>query len=99
MGNFFKALIKGSKWVVVFLGLLFFLIALWLGCAWSIGWLVNRFFDPSHFGPQQYLLFGSCVLVFTLIVQAITIILTGWILISYGQSTGALARMQAQKNA
>jgi hypothetical protein len=89
MGKFFKELIKGSKWVFIFLGTLFLLIALWLGCAWSIGWTVNHM---GIYGPQHYLLFGSCALIFTLIIQAITIILAGWILISYGRSNGFIGK-------
>ncbi len=83
---FFKELLKGSKWVILALIILTIAVASWYGAAWSLGWYVHNFFDLKNFGPQNYVQLGSCVLVFTLIVQIITVILTGWFLLSWGKS-------------
>ena len=86
--TFFKELLKGSKWVILALVILTVAVAFWYGAAWSLGWYVRNFFDLKNFGPQNYVQLGSSVLVFTLIVQIITVILTGWFLLSWGKSRG-----------
>ena len=84
--KFFKELLKGSKWVILALVILSVVVVSWYGAAWSLGWYTHKFFDLKNFGQGNYVQFGSCVLVFTLIIQVITIILTGWFLISWGKS-------------
>jgi len=83
---FFKELLKGSKWVLLAVLILAVLVAGWYGTAWTLGWYVERFFDLKDFGSANFVQFGSSMLVFTLIVQIITIILTGWFLLSWGKS-------------
>lgn len=90
MSKFLKELAKGLKWVFIFLAILAFLVSLWIGCSWSIGWTINHFFDLKNFGPQKFLAFGSCALAFTLIIQAITIIMVSWVLLAYGRSFGLI---------
>lgn len=85
---FFKELLKGLKWVVLALIILTVAVITWYGVSWSLGWYVDRFFDLKSFGSQDFVQFGSSVLVFTLIIQIITIILTGWFLVSWGKSRG-----------
>jgi energy-coupling factor transporter transmembrane protein EcfT len=86
--DFFKELLKGLKWVVLALIALVIAVASWYGAAWSLGWYVDKFFDLENFGQQNYVQLGSCVLVFTLIIQIVTVILTGWLLLSWGRSRG-----------
>lgn len=84
--KFWKELLKGSKWVVICLVVLAVGIAAWYWVAWCLGWYTHRFFDLKTFGPQNFVQFGSSMLVFTLIVQIITVILTGWFLLAWGRS-------------
>jgi len=88
MGKFFKELLRGTKWVGMSLIILAILIGMWVGCAWSLGWLVENYLSLENFGPHKYIGFGSGVLVFILIIQIITIILTLWALLAWGRSNG-----------
>ena len=88
--KFFKELLKGFKWVIISILILAIIIVSWIGCAWSLGWLVERFFDLQNFGSNKYIVFGSGVLAFTLIIQMITIILTLWALLAWGRSRSVL---------
>jgi len=88
MGNLFKELLKGLKWVLIAVSVIIFLIGVWVGLAWFIGWFVNRFFDLQNFGPHSYISFGSIMLVLCLAMQIITIVITAWALISYGKARG-----------
>lgn len=81
-------LLKGLKWVILLITVLAVLVISWCGAAWVLGWYAYKFFDLKNFGPENYVQFGSSVLVFMLIVQVITIIITGWFLISWGKSRG-----------
>lgn len=92
MGKFFKELLKGFKWVIIALIILAALIALWIGCAWSLGWVVHRYVDLKNFSPENFIPFGSVVLVFTLIIQIITIILTLWALLAWGRARGVIKK-------
>ena len=83
---FLKELLKRSKWVILAIIILVIVIASWYGVAWALGWYIHKFFDLKNFGPWNYVRHGSCILVFTLIIQIVTIILTGWFLISWGKS-------------
>ncbi len=84
--NLFTELIKGLKWVLLAIIILAAVVASWYGVAWSMGWYAHNFFDLKNFGQSNYVQFGSCVLVFTLITQIITIIITGWFLLAWGKS-------------
>lgn len=84
--SLFKELLKGLRWVILALIILAGGINVWYWIAWLFGWYVHKFFDLKNFGPWNYVQFGSCVLVFTLVIQIITVILTGWFLISWGKS-------------
>lgn len=92
MTKFFKELLRGFKWVTLSLTILIIFITLWVGCAWSLGWLVNKYFDLKNFGPENFIPFGSGVLVFTLIIQIITIILTLWALLAWGRSRNIIKK-------
>jgi len=85
---FFKELFKGLKWFLLALAILAICIAAWYGFAWSLGWYVHHFFDLKNFGQWNYVQFGSCILVFTLVIQIVTVVLTGWFLIAWGKSRG-----------
>lgn len=85
-----KELLRGLRWVFVALGTIAFLVALWVGCAWSIGWALNHFYDLKNFGSSQYISVGSCALVFTVLIQIVTIILTLWVILSYGKNKGLI---------
>ena len=93
MGKFIAELLTGFKWVLIAILLLSVLIAGWLGCAWGIGWAINHFFDLRNFGPKSYLAYGSCIIAITFILQVITILLTGWVLIAYGKSSGFIGKI------
>lgn len=88
MSKFTKELFHGTKWVVIAFFTLAFLIGMWLGCAWSLGWLVENYLDIENLAPHKYISFGSGVLTFILIIQIITIILTLWALLAWGRSKG-----------
>jgi len=88
MNKFFKELLRGLKWVGIALLILVALVAMWVGGAWSLGWLINQYVDLQNFGPHRYISVGSGVLAFTLIIQVITIILTLWALLAWGRSKG-----------
>lgn len=88
MTKFFKELFKGLKWVLISLSILAALIGMWLGCAWSLGWLVDNYLNIEMLNSQKYIGFGSVVLVFILIIQIITIILVLWALLAWGRSKG-----------
>jgi len=97
MGRLHKELLRGSKWVGVAILVVIVTVALWLGIAWSLGWFTNRFFDLSNFGSQNYISFGSSVLVFTFIIQIITVILTAWGLLSWGKARGIYGKKGLDK--
>lgn len=86
MNKFLKELFKGFKWVLISILILALIIAVFIGSAWGLGWLVDRLFDFKDFGPKFYIPFGSAVLVFTVIIQIITVIITVWALLAYGKS-------------
>lgn len=86
--SLFKELFKGLKWVLLSIAILAVLVVSWYGAAWSLGWYINRFFDLSNFSQKNYVQFGSCVLVFTFVIQIMTVILTAWFLIAWGKSRG-----------
>ena len=88
MGKFFKELLRGLKWLGLSLIILAALIAMWVGCAWSLGWLIEHYVDLQNFGPHRYISIGSGILTFTLIIQIITIIITLWALLAWGRSKG-----------
>jgi hypothetical protein len=90
--EFFKELLKGSRWVLISILVLALIIASFIGSAWGLGYLVERFFDLKNFGPDRYIPFGSAVLVFTFIIQLITIIITIWALLAYGKSRGIIKK-------
>jgi hypothetical protein len=92
--KFFKELGVGFKWVVIALIVLAILVSLWIGCAWGLGWSIHRFFDMSNYGPNKFISFGSCALVFTIIIQAITIILVGWVMLAWGRANGLIGKKQ-----
>lgn len=88
MSKLSKELIRGLKWVLISIFLVIIMIASWIGFAWAIGWFTQRFYDLSNFGPSNYISFGSSILVFTFVIQIITIILTLWALLSWGKARG-----------
>ncbi len=88
MGKLHKELFKGLKWVLIAILIIAFMVGAWVGLAWSIGWFVNRFFDLQNFSPESYISFGSIMLVFNLILQIITVIITVWALLAWGKSRG-----------
>jgi len=90
MNKFFKELFRGFKWVFVAFLILVGLIGLWLGCAWSLGWLVDNYLNVEMLSSNKYIGFGSVVLVFILIIQLITIILVLWALLAWGRSKGVV---------
>lgn len=92
MNKLHTELLKGSKWVLVAIIIIAFLVGAWVGLSWSIGWFVNSFFDLQNFGPQSYISFGSIMLVFNLILQIITVIITVWALLSWGKSRGVYGK-------
>ena len=98
MPRFFAELLKGSKWVGIALFVIALLVTLFIGSAWGLGWLVERFFDLGNFGPHKYIAFGSAVLVFTTIIQLVTIILTIWALLAYGKSRGIIQKGNPNDN-
>lgn len=89
-GILIKELFRGLKWVAIALGVVAILIGLWLGCAWGIGWTLNHFYDLKNFGPHKYFSLGSCTLVFTLIIQVVTVIIVAWFLMAYGRANGII---------
>lgn len=86
MNKFLKELLCGFKWVLISIIILVIIVILWVGCAWSLGWLINKYFDLQNFGPRNFITFGSIVMVFTLLIQVITIIITVQVLIAWGKS-------------
>jgi hypothetical protein len=92
MSPFFKELVRGFKWVVIALLIMAIIFAGFVGCAWVLGWAINHFFDLKNFGPQNFISFGSCVLAYTLLIQLVTIILTGWAMLAYGRSRGIIGK-------
>jgi len=96
MKNFLKELTKGFRWVLVALLILIVLVAGWVGAAWLLGWAVNHFFDLRHFSSANFISFGSCTLVFMLIIQIITIIITGWAMLAYGRSRGIINKEKSK---
>lgn len=80
-----KELLKGLKWVALALLALVIIVGVWIGCAWAIGTSVNRLMQ-LNFENQNYIVLGSVILVFVLLAQVVTIILTGWVLISWNKS-------------
>lgn len=92
--KFFKELVKGSKWVIIAIVALALVVAVWIGSAWSMGWFIDRFFDLKNFGPLNYIAFGSSVLAFILVIQIVTVVLTGWFLISWGRTHKAVKRKE-----
>jgi len=87
--SLFIEMLKGLKWVILALAILAAIVASWWGIAWSLGWYIDKIYNLSEFNSGLYVQFGSSVLVFTVIVQIITLILFGWILIAWGKSQGS----------
>jgi len=81
-----KEILKGLKLLGLIIGALAIIIGIWLGLAWGIGWAMDRIFDFVNFSQSQYIVFGSCVLVFTLVTQIITMSMTVWFLVSWGKA-------------
>lgn len=94
MSKFFKELLTGFRWVLISITVLVGLVASWIGCAWLLGWLVERYFDLQNFGPDDFIVFGSGVLVFTLLIQIVTIIITIWALLAWGRSQGLVKKKE-----
>jgi hypothetical protein len=92
--KFFKELTTGFRWVIVALLVLAILVSLWIACAWGLGWAIHRFFDMSTYGPKNFISFGSCALIFTIIIQAITVILVGWVMLAWGRANGLIGKKQ-----
>jgi ABC-type multidrug transport system fused ATPase/permease subunit len=90
MNPFFKELTKSFKWVLIALSIIVFIATAWIGCSWVLGWAIDHFFDLRNFSPSDFISFGSCVLIFTLLIQIITVILTGWAMLAYGRSRGII---------
>jgi uncharacterized membrane protein len=88
MSRFYKELLRGLKWVLFTIIVISFFVGVWVGLSWSIGWLVNRFFDLQNFGPQSYISFGSIILVLCLAMQIVTVVITAWALITWGKARG-----------
>jgi hypothetical protein len=84
----FKESLKGLKIIGLVVLALAVILGIWLGVAWTIGWAMGRIFDLGNcgFSPTQYISFGSCILVFMLITQIITLSVTVWFLISWGKA-------------
>ena len=80
-----KELLRGLKWVALALIALVVIVGIWIGCAWAIGASVNRFMQ-INFENQNYIVLGSVILAFVLVAQVVTVILTGWVLISWNKS-------------
>jgi hypothetical protein len=99
MNSFLRELFKGTKWVSIAIFILTVAISVFVGSAWSLGWLVDRLFDLNNFDPGYYISFGSAVLVFTLIIQIITIIITIWALLAYGKSSRGIIQKKDDENA
>lgn len=98
MTNLFKELLRGLKWLIISIITIISLVGLWIGCAWSLGWLVYRFIDLKNFGADNFIAFGSCVLVFLLLIQIITIIIGAWVLIAWGRSHGLMIKENKKGN-
>lgn len=86
-------LLRGLKWVILFLGLLAVLFYIWLGCAWCIGWGLNHY----RIDPMNFKVIGSCAMAFVLVVQIVMLVLIGWVLNAYRRSRGI--QIQRAKNA
>ena len=69
-------------------------MGVWIGFAWGLGCLIDRSFDMAHFGPHNYIAFGSFFLVFVLLINVVVLISAGWALISYGRTRGILKMPQ-----
>lgn len=83
-----KDLLKGLRWLLITMAILIFLIGLWIVFSWSIGWVINSFFDLENFGPKNYISLGSIILVFNLVMQILTVVVTAWALVSWGKARG-----------
>lgn len=84
--KFLIEFLKNFKWVLILCIGLITLIGLWIGCAWTLGWLIDLFFNLKEFSRYKYIGMGSCILVFVLFIQIITIIFFGWALYSWGRT-------------
>lgn len=84
--KFLKSLLTGLMLVGLIIGALAIIIGIWLGLAWSIGWAMDQLFDLVNFNSSQYIAFGSCILVFVLVTQIITLSVTTWFLVSWGKA-------------
>jgi hypothetical protein len=79
-------MLKVFRLLIAVLFLVSLLIGAWLGLAWGLGWGMDHLFDLGNFRSCDYIAFGSCILVFTLVVQIITTSLTVWFLVSWGKA-------------
>ena len=88
--TFLKELFRGIKWIAIILCIIILLVAGWVGFSWCMGYAVDHLFDLKSFGSIHYISFGSCVLVFTLLVQILTVIFTIWAILAWGKSRGVI---------
>ena len=73
------------KWVGVAILAIAFLLGAWLGLAWLLGFSLTTIFHLNLI-KSQFIGVGSCILVFTMIVQIITVVVTVWFLITWGKA-------------
>lgn len=95
MSKLHEELLQGLKWVLFAIMGVVIIVLLWVGAAWSLGWFTEKFYDLPNFGSANYISFGSSILVFILLAQIITIILTAWGLLSWGKARGIYGKKES----
>ena len=77
---------KNSKWVIILLVSLVTVVGLWIGCSWTLGWLVNKIINSGKLSLDNYITVGSYVLSFVMVIQVITVALVVWFLLSWSKA-------------
>jgi len=88
--NFLKCLCKNFKWVLLGLLILTVLVAVFIGISYLFGSMIYQLM--FHVGTHNYIIMGIIALLFTFLMQILTIFLGGWFLLSWGQSGGVLKK-------
>ena len=90
MGKFFSEFLKLSRILLITMLVLAGFIGAWCGTAWLLGWVIKALFHWQDMRPDQYIAFGSVVLIFTAAVQIETIVATGISMLAWGRSKGMI---------
>ena len=88
MNKVLKKLLTAFKLLALVLLFVGGIMGVWTGFAWGLGCLIAHSFDIAHFGPHNYIAFGSFFLVFVVLINVVILIVAGWALISYGRARG-----------